>query len=70
MNRRCGEDGGESEGGVTFMGCGVGKGGCLVLTGSCRFAGEEVGVEVSGGDGGRRGGVRGVLLVCVNAIKE
>jgi hypothetical protein len=52
------------------MGCGVGKGGCLVLSGSCRFAGEEVGVEVSGGDGGRRGGVRGVLIVYVKAIKE
>ena len=59
-----------AKGGVPFMGCGVGKGGCLVLTGSCRFAGEEVGVEVSGGDGGSRGGVRGVLLVCVKAIKE
>jgi len=69
VNRRCGEDGGESEGGVTFMGCGVGKGGCLALT-WCRLACEEVGVKVSGGDGGRRGGVRGVLLVYVNAIKE
>jgi len=59
-----------AKGGVTFMGCGVGKGGCLVLTWSCKFACEEAGVEVSGGDGGRRGGVRGVLLVCVNAIKE
>ena len=51
------------------MGCGVGKGGCLALT-WCRFACEGVGVKVSGGDGGRRGGVRGVLLVYVNAIKE
>ena len=70
MKRRCGEDGGESEGGVTFMGCGVGKGGCLVLTWSCRFACEGAGVEVSGGDGGRRGGVRGVLVVYASAIKE
>ena len=51
------------------MGCGVGKGGCLVLTESCRFACEGGELEGSEGVDVRRGGVRGVLLVYASAIR-